>query len=336
MLALPGAGEAVAQGGADALTGPRTGKMASPLPPLPAVRVFEAAARHENFSRAAEELAMTQAAVSYQMKVLEERLGASLFVRHARGMALTDLGRALAPKVSGAFDALRDAFAAVRAENDSILSITAPRTFATNWLAGRLGDFHVARPDLNVRLDVSDAIVDLAAGAFDAAIRGMAAPTPGLTCHFLMRMPATPLASPAFLAAHPLSRPEDLLSVPRLSPEDDWWDMWFESLPEVPTRHRPGPGIRFESQVLDGLGAIAGSGVAILSPPMFRPAIEAGLLVQPFDHVAHYRNSFWLVYPEHKRNLPKVRALRDWLLEAVRQAAGEDEKLLTPPGEAGA
>src|SRR3954467_2620008 len=102
------------------------------LPPLTAIRVFEAAARHENFSRAAEELAMTQAAVSYQMKLLEERLGASLFVRPSRGMALTELGRRLAPQVSSAFAALRDAFAAVRAESDSILAITAPRTFATN------------------------------------------------------------------------------------------------------------------------------------------------------------------------------------------------------------
>jgi LysR family glycine cleavage system transcriptional activator len=306
-------------------------KAMNPLPPLTAVRVFEAAARHENFSRAAEELAMTQAAVSYQMKILEERLGASLFVRHARGMALTELGRALAPKVSGAFDALRDAFAAVRADNDSILSITAARTFATNWLAGRLGDFHVARPDLNVRLDVTDALVDLAAGGFDAGIRGMAAPMPGLACFFLMRMPVTPLASPAFLAAHRLEKPEDLLAAPRLSAEDEWWDLWFDSLPGLPARRRSGPGIRFESQVLDGHAAIAGHGAAILSPPMFRHAIDAGLLVQPFPHRALYRNSFWLVCPEPKRNLPKVRALRDWLVEAVRAAVGDDTELLVPP-----
>jgi len=93
----------------------------SRLPPLTAVRVFEAAARHENFSRAADELAMTQAAVSYQMKLLEERLGATLFVRNGRGMALTDLGRRIAPQVSGAFNTLRDAFALARSENDSIL-----------------------------------------------------------------------------------------------------------------------------------------------------------------------------------------------------------------------
>lgn len=303
----------------------------SDLPPLAAVRVFEAAARHENFSRAAEELAMTQAAVSYQMKVLEERLGATLFVRHGRGMALTDLGRSIAPRVTAAFLSLREAFAAARGDNDTILSITAPRTFATNWLAGRLGDFHLARPDLSVRLDVSDRLVDLASSEFDAAIRGMPCPSPGLVSHFLMRMPVTPLASPAFLASYTLTSPEDLFSVPRLSPEDDWWDLWFGSLPGPAVDRRSGPGIRFESQILDGHAAMAGHGVGILSPPMFRPAIDAGLLVQPFPHVATYRNGYWLVYPEHKRSLAKIRALRDWLLAAVRQAAGDDATLLMPP-----
>jgi LysR family glycine cleavage system transcriptional activator len=246
-------------------------------------------------------------------------------------MALTDLGRRIAPQVSGAFQSLREAFATVRSENGSILSITAPRTFATNWLAGRLGDFHLAWPDLSVRLDVSDQVVDLASSEFDVAIRGMPAPMPGLVCHHLMPMPVTPLASPSFVAAHKLTSPQDLFSVPRLSPDVDWWDLWFESLPETERSGRPHPGIRFESQVLDGLGAIAGHGVAILSPPMFKQAIEAGLLVQPFPHVAQYRNGFWLVYPEHKRNLPKIRAFRDWLLPAARHAAGTEEASAAPP-----
>lgn len=294
------------------------------IPPLAAVRVFEAAARHGNYSRAAEELAMTQAAVSYQMKVLEERLGAPLFVRSGRGMLLTDLGRRIAPQVGDAFRMLDSAFAAARSESDSILSITAPQTFATNWLAGRLGGFHLVRPDLAVRLDVSDRLVDLAASEFDVAIRGMPVAAPGLISHFLMRMPVTPLASPAFLARHPLAEPADLLSTHRLSPDDDWWDLWFDSLEDLDTSGRRHAGIRFESQVLDGLAAIAGHGVAILSPPMFQDAIAAGLLVQPFPHVTRYRSSFWLVYPEHKRHLAKVRALRDWLLAEVRRVAGDD------------
>jgi len=294
-----------------------------PIPPLSAVRAFEAAARHENFSRAAEELGMTQAGMSYQMKLLEERLGAPLFVRKGRCMVLTDLGRRIAPRVTDAFTALGEAFAIARAENASVLAITAPRTFATNWLAGRLGDFHIIRPDLAVRLDVTDQMVDLASSEFDVAIRGLSAPAPGLVSHFLMRMPVTPLVNPSFLATHAVETPADLHAAVRISPEDDWWDLWFESL-AVDGRGPARSGIRFESQVLDGHAAIAGHGIAILSPPMFQPAIDAGLLVQPFQHVANYGNAFWLVYPEHKRNLPKVRAFRDWLLGEVRRAAGDD------------
>ena len=306
-----------------------------PIPPLSAVRAFEAAARHENFSRAAEELGMTQAGVSYQMKLLEERLGAPLFVRKGRGMVLTDLGRRIAPRVSEAFTALGEAFAIARTESDSILGITAPRTFATNWLAGRLGEFHIVRPDLAVRLDVSDRMVDLGASEFDVAIRGLPAPASGLVSHFLMRMPVTPLANPAYLARHPLTTPGDLRAAVRISPEDDWWDLWFDSLALGDGEGARRSGIRFESQVLDGHAAIAGHGIAILSPPMFQPAIDAGLLVQPFAQVATYGNAFWLVYPEHKRNMAKVRGFRDWLLDAVRRAAGDDPYgILVPPGRA--
>jgi len=293
------------------------------IPPLASVRVFEAAARHENYSRAAEELAMTQAAVSYQIKLLEERLGGALFVRRQRGMALTELGRRIAPSVTDAFALLDNAFTAARTENDAVLSITAPHTFATNWLAGRLGDFQIAHPDLAVRLNVTDQMVDLAASEFDVGIRGIGARQPGLVCHFLMRMPVTPVCSPSFLERYPLRTPQDLLNVPRLSPEDDWWKLWFGSLSD-PASDRFNSGIRFESQVLDGHAAIAGHGIAIVSPPMFQTALESGQLVQPFAHVAVYRNGFWLVYPEQKRNLPKVRALRDWLLDAIRRAAGDD------------
>ncbi len=190
----------------------------SQIPPLAAVRVFEAASRHGNFSRAAEELAMTQAAVSYQMKLIEDRLGVPLFQRVGRGIVLTDHGRRIAPQVTSAFDTLGDAFASVRAENESVLTITAPRTLATNWLAGRLGSFQIARPGLAVRLHVGDEMVDLHAGEADVGIRGLSQPTPGLVSHFVMRMPVVPLASPALLAQHPpVQGPADLLRLPRLS-----------------------------------------------------------------------------------------------------------------------
>lgn len=292
------------------------------LPPLSALRVFEAAARHENFSQAADELAMTQAAVSHQIKALGEHLGGPLFIRRDRKMMLTDLGRSIAPDVLSAFARLRETFTRVRVQNDTILTITAPRTFATNWLAGRLGDFHSDRPDLAVRLDVTDTLVDLTSGEFDAAIRGMSGPTPGLVAHFLMPITMTPLASPAFLAAHALREPADLFKVPRLSPKDEWWNLWFGEVSERETDLPSQRAIGFESQVLDGHSAIAGHGVAMLSPPMFQPALASGLLVQPFAHVAAYKFSYWLAYPEHTRNLPKIRAFRDWILGAV-QRGGE-------------
>jgi LysR family glycine cleavage system transcriptional activator len=294
-----------------------------PLPPLAAIRVFEAAARHENYSRAAEELALTQAGVSYQIKLLEERLGTQLFVRKGRGMALTPLGKRIAPRVSDAFALLGDAFATVRAENETVLSITCSRTIATNWLAERLGAFNLVRPGLAVRLHVSDDLVDLAGGEVDVGIRGVLDPGPGVVSHFLMRQVVTPMASPAFLARHPLNAPADILKVPRLSPDDRWWDTWFTSLSDAYDGAQD-PGLRFDSQVLDGNAAIAGHGVAMIFPPIFATAIKAGLLVQPFDHFACEPMPMWLVYPEYKRRLPKVRAFRDWLLGAVREAAGED------------
>jgi LysR family glycine cleavage system transcriptional activator len=305
------------------------------LPPLAAVRVFEAAARHGNFTRAAEELGMTQAAVSYQMKLLEERLGAPLFARSGRGIALTDHGRRIAPQVTSAFDTMGEAFGSVRAESENVLTITAPQTFATNWLAGRIGSFQLSRPGLAVRLDVSDRIVDLAAGEADVAIRGAFSPWPGLESHFLMRMPVTPLAHPDFLAKYPPVREAaDLLKLPRLSPDDDWWELWIDSAATGEPDGKPQPGIRFESQILDGNAAIAGHGVAILSPPMWQPAIEAGLLVQPLPHFVSYRNGFWLVYPANKRNLPKVRAFREWLLAEVLTAVGDDPYGVLVPTDA--
>ena len=148
-----------------------------------------------------------------------------------------------------------------------------------------------------------------------------------------MRMPITPLANPAFLAEHPPIRtPKDLLELPRLTYRDDWWDLWFAAaLGEAPDTSQAA-GIRFDSQILDGNAAIAGHGVAILSPPMWQAALDSGQLVQPLPQVAQYRNAFWLMYAEGKRNQPKVRAFRDWLLEEIRTSLRDDPwGALVPP-----
>ena len=134
----------------------------SPLPPLSAIRVFEAAARLENFTAAAQELGMTQAAVSYQVKLLEERLGISLFQRTGRKVALTEKGREIAPILTRAFDQMRQGFVALTQDHSAVLSISCTNSFAHLWLAPRIGAFQMRHPNLAVRIMADDAVVDLA------------------------------------------------------------------------------------------------------------------------------------------------------------------------------
>jgi LysR family glycine cleavage system transcriptional activator len=234
--------------------------------------------------------------------------------------------------VTEAFAIMGDAFATVQAENETVLSITCSRTFATNWLAVRIGAFNLLRPNLAVRFHVSDELVDLSSGEVDVAIRGVVTPAPGFVSHFLMNQRFTPMMSPAFLERHPVSEPADLFKLPRLSPGDEWWDLWFASIGLPGYDPDRDPGIRFDSQVLDGNAAVAGHGAAMIFPAMFPETIKTGLLVAPFDHYATDPRGFYLVYPEHKRRLAKVRAFRDWLLAEVKEAAGDDPLgMLVPP-----
>src|ERR1700754_1028017 len=150
------------------------------IPPLAAVRVFEAAARHENFTSAAAELGMTQAAVSYQIRLLEERLGVPLFRREKKRVALTDAGRRAAAPIGRAFDAIDAAFAQLRTEDEGMLTITTSLTFANTWLAWRLGGFQMAHPEMAVRLAVNDALTDFVTDEVDVAVRAGRGSWPGL------------------------------------------------------------------------------------------------------------------------------------------------------------
>ena len=293
------------------------------IPPLPAVRVFEAAARHENFTQAAAELGMTQAAVSYQIRLLEDRLGLPLFHRNKRRVTLSDAGRRIAPLVSGAFDDLSNAFSSVVADDEGVLKISTTQTFATNWMAPRLGLFQIEQPALAVRLHTDSRLVDFARDDVDVAIRSGFGPWPPLRSHFLFRLNVSPMCSPDFLERHDLSVPEKLFDVPRLSPGDIWWKIWLEAAGLADREASAGGGIRLDSQVAEGNAAMAGHGVAMLSPLMWRNDLARGRLVQLFDLTVNEGPKYWLVYPEHKRNQPKIRAFRDWVLrevEAIRPA----------------
>lgn len=289
------------------------------LPPLTAVRVFEAAARHENFTRAAAELGMTQAAVSYQVKLLEDRLGVPLFLRERRRVTLSDAGRRAAPLVARAFDLIDDAFGALVAEDESVLAISTTQTFASNWMAPRLGSFQLAHPALAVRLRTDNRVIDFAREEVDVAIRSTlgAGEWPGLRAHFLFRLHSTPICSPGFRDSHGIDKPEDLLRVPRLSPGDEWWQFWFRAAGVAVGEGERRAGIRFDTQAMEGQAALSGAGIGMLTPLFWRAELASGRLVQPFPLISFEGPGYWLVYPEHRRNQAKIRAMRDWILAEV-------------------
>lgn len=289
------------------------------LPPLSAVRVFDAAARCQNFTQAAAELGMTQAAVSYQIRLLEDRLGLSLFTRSKGRVSLTDSGRRIAPLLAAAFDSLEEAFAGLVNDDQSVLSISAAQTFASTWLAARLGAFQVRHPDLAVRLSTDNRLVDFSSGEYHAAIRIGRGNWPGLKCHFLFRSHVTPMCSARFAEDHRLERPEQLHSVPWLSPTDGWWVEWLRGAGVEAQPVDSLPGLVLDSQVVEANAAFAGAGIAMMTPLFWRSELESGRLVQPFPHIYFPGTSHWLVYPEARRSQPKIVALRQWLLAEIEK-----------------
>jgi LysR family glycine cleavage system transcriptional activator len=295
------------------------------LPPLAAVRVFEAAARLENFTAAANELGMTQAAVSYQVKLLEERLGAALFVREKGRARLTGLGLRLLPQLTKAFDTIEGAFAELREEDEGLLTVATTFTFANTWLAWRLGAFQVEHPDLAVRLTTSNKLVDLKAGEADVAIRAGAQPWEGLVAAELMKVDFSPMCAPSFWKrmTEQLGRsptPADLPNLPLISPEDYWWDKWFEAA-GVECAERPKkPGLRLDSQADEGHAAMGGQGFVLLTPAFWKNDVRDGRLCQPFDLTATAGFRYWLCIAPERRNVPKIKRFREWLLRQVEQS----------------
>ena len=291
------------------------------LPPLAAVRAFEAAARAENFTAAAAELGMTQAAISYQIKSLEERLGAALFVRERGRARLTPLGARLLPQLSQAFDGIEAAFASHRQEDEALLTVTTTHTFANTWLAWRLGAFQIEHPDLAVRLTTSNEVVDLRSGEADVGIRAGSGDWPGLEHHKMFESAFTPMASPRCVAEAEAKlgrklEPGDMLAQQLINPGDEWWQQWLgDNGVAVDAAQLRRPGIRLDNQANEGNAAMAGQGFALLTPFLWRGDIADGRLAAPFpDRVSHRRWAYWLVYPTERRTVAKVRRFRDWLL----------------------
>jgi len=295
------------------------------LPPLSAVRVFEAAARLENFTAAANELGMTQAAVSYQVKLLEQRLGAPLFVREKGRVRLSALGARLFPSLKEGFDLIERGFAGASEDDEALLTVATTFTFANTWLAWRLGAFQVLHPDLAVRLKSGNNMVDLRAGEADVAIRAGAKPWDGLDCTSLLKVDFSPMCTPSCLkrTEDALGRPiepADLLGLPLISPDDEWWDHWFAAAGiEGATRPRSS-GLRLDSQADEGHAAMGGQGFVLLTPAFWRNDMADGRLVQPFALTATSGWQYWLVTVPERKLVPKVKRFREWIIAKVAEA----------------
>jgi LysR family glycine cleavage system transcriptional activator len=295
------------------------------LPPLSAIRVFEAAARHLNFTAAAAELGMTQAAVSYQVKLLEEKLGVALFRRDGRGVQLTPAGERAAPQVARGFDALDAAFARLRSENESMMTVSTTQTFANTWLAWKLGGFQMNNPNMAVRLIATDTITDFAKDEVDVAIRAGRGPWPGLERHLLFQVYFTPMCSPDFLARHGGKiEPKDLLKLPMISPHDPWWPHWLREAGVEVNENEIRPGVRLDVQAHEGHAAMAGQGVAMLTPFLWRNDLAERRLVRLSDQLSTRGFGYWLVYPEERRSVPKIKRFREWLLQEIGEERADN------------
>lgn len=268
---------------------------------------------------------MTQAAVSYQVKLLEQRLKAPLFLREKGRATLTPLGARLLGPLTRAFDAIDTAFAIHREEDEGLLTIATTRTFANAWLVWRLGSFQLEHPDLAVRLVTDGKLADLAAGEADLAIRAGLGQWDGLVAEKLMPIDYTPMCSPRFLreAEARLGRkiePADLPDLQVISPDDDWLHRWLADAGveggKVPRRG----GLRLDSQVDEAAAAMAGQGFVMLTPAFWRNDIAEGRLVRPFERSSEGRFGYWLAMPEERRNVPKIKRFRQWLLGKLPEA----------------
>jgi LysR family glycine cleavage system transcriptional activator len=300
--------------------------MLAKLPPLNALRAFEAAARHLSFTRAADELHVTQGAVSHRIRSLEEVLGRPLFRRVGRTVELSEVGEAYLPIVRGAFELLAEGTRRVfgtRAAGD-VLTVTLLPSFAMGWLIPRLGRFQEAQPDIEVHLITTARIVDLMREDVDLGIRSGRGDWPGLHADRLFGENLVPVCCPALADdAEPLRRPADLArhTLIHSSADEDDWRIWLAAagLDGVD----PEGGRWFDNTALALAAAYAGLGVAIAPHAYVEDDIAAGWLVTPIDFTYEFEDAFWLVCPEATAERPGIGAFREWI---VAEAAKENTR----------
>ena len=293
--------------------------MVRPYLPLNALRAFEAASRHLSFTRAAIELCVTQAAVSHQVKLLEQRLGVTLFRRLPRGLMITEEGLALLPVLRESFDRMADMLERFEGgQLREVLKIGAVGTLAVGWLLPRLADFRTRFPYIDLRLSTNNNRVDIAAEGLDYTIRFGNGAWHDIEAEALFEAPLSVLCIPPI--ARQLKTPEDVAGQTLLrSYRSDEWPSWFE---EAGLSAPPILGMVFDSSVLMVEAAMQGAGLALAPPLMFSRQLASGEIEQPFP-IYISKGSYWLTRLKSRPVTPAMENFRRWLQEMSAETRGD-------------
>lgn len=303
--------------------------MSARLPPLNALRAFEAAARHMSISRAAAELHVTPAAVSHQIKALEDHLGLPLFRRFNRGLALTEEGAVLTPGLRDGFDRLVAAVQRLdECRSGGALVVSVAPSFAAKWLVPRLERFTRGHPDIDVRISATMELADLRRDPVDVAIRFGWGDYPGLDVHKLTAETTTPMCSPDLVTgSNPLLVPADLRrhvlihdDSMAFDPTAPDWRMWLKAAGVQGIDVARGQHFSSGDHAIQA--AVAGAGVVLGRQSLAGDDLAAGRLVMPFELCLPVRPAYYLLLPPAARRPARVAAFRDWVLAEIASTPG--------------
>jgi LysR family glycine cleavage system transcriptional activator len=305
------------------------------LPPLNALKAFEAAARHESFTRAAEELCVTQGAVSHQVKALEVELGLKLFNRERQRLVITEAGRAYLVVVRDAFDRIGDGTERLlQRQRGGALTVTTSPNFAAKWLVHRLSRFAEAHPEIDLRISATPHHVDFAREDIDLGIRHGDGTAPGLHVTRLCTEELFPVCSPKLLdGRNPLRTPSDLGRFTLLHVSDrQGWQQWLDFAGVDGVDPSRGPVVNHASMAIDA--AVDGQGVTLARTALAAWDLIGGRLVRPFEIAMPASYAYWIVCSKAVAKLPKIVAFSDWLLVEAAEDARQLDKLKSKPRQA--
>src|SRR6478752_3755167 len=298
------------------------------LPPLNALKAFEAAARSESFTRAAEELCVTQGAVSHQVKSLEETLGIKLFNRERQRLVITDAGREYLGVIRDAFDRIASGTERVlQRQNAGTLTVTTSPDFAAKWLVNRLGRFAEAHPGIDLRVAANLHQVDFAREEVDIGIRHGDGNWSGLDAVRLCTEQLFPVCSPKLMTGrNRIAKPSDLLKSPLLHLDDSKaWSQWFDAAGIANAETSHGLTLNRASMLIDA--AVDGQGVALARTTLAAWDLINGRLARPFDVGLKLSKTYWIVCPKATSMKPKIATFRDWLLAEAAEDARRLRKM---------